>query len=247
VDERTAELQHKNNELDLINRAKDRLFGVIGHDLRGPIGNLKGMLEILETQPDMLRSDSAPAIIAKLHKNASQSYTLLENLLQWAQNEHGLMVFNPEPFDLMNSVYESVALLESASSGKDVHIEILGTVDTLVLGDVRMVNTVLRNLVSNAIKFSDSGTNVQLVLKKQEAFTLVKVIDNGIGIPAENIPILLSQHDVFTTYGTLREKGSGLGLKLAKSFVERNGGEFGVESSVGKGSTFWFTVPLAQS
>jgi signal transduction histidine kinase len=157
------------------------------------------------------------------------------------------MVFNPEPFDLMNSVYESVALLESASSGKDVHIEILGTVDTLVLGDVRMVNTVLRNLVSNAIKFSDSGTNVQLVLKKQEAFTLVKVIDNGIGIPAENIPILLSQHDVFTTYGTLREKGSGLGLKLAKSFVERNGGEFGVESSVGKGSTFWFTVPLAQS
>ncbi len=243
VEERTAELKQKNELLDAAVQTKNKLFSIIGHDLRGPIGNVKNMLEALVNQPSLVSNETTHTSIKQLHKNAAQTYTLLENLLLWARNEQGEAVFSPYDFDINLAAYESISLLESVAHDKGIKIKTNIRSSNPVYADQRMIATVFRNLIANAIKFSKSGDVISVLMHRQGSSTEVSIADQGIGITDENIAKILNPHEVYTTFGTKNEKGSGLGLTLSKAFIEKNGGKLTIESEPNKGSTFKFTVP----
>jgi two-component system, sensor histidine kinase and response regulator len=237
------ELKITNQKLRVANATKDQFFSIIAHDLRGPVASLAGLLEMAATNPDVLDKADRSEIFYELKSSAQNVYHLLENLLSWAKSQQGRMRCEPEKIYLSRMIKNVNNLFSTIAKQKGIilHSEVLN--DTTVYADTNMLMTVLRNLISNAIKFTSDSGHICISAKTCESFIEVTVKDTGVGILNDHLYKLFQAENYFTTYGTQNEKGSGLGLLLCKEFVEKNGGKIWVESKPKQGSRIIFTLP----
>jgi signal transduction histidine kinase len=231
----------KNEMLDRHNTVKDKLLSVIGHDLRGPMNSLRGFLPLLKTKSvsDMERE----FLISRLEENFTYTQQLLDNVLQWANAKISGVAMMKKSFDLQVIAIQTMNVLREIYAAKEITVE-NRIESTMVFGDANTIQIVIRNLISNAIKFTSRRGKITISSETLNDLVKVSVTDTGVGIP-EEIRLKLFQVSLrHTTYGTDMEKGTGLGLHLCKEFVDINGGDIGVESEIGNGSRFWFTIPL---
>lgn len=237
-------LQEQNNNLKALNATKDRLFSIIGHDLRGPVSGIKAVIELLLTNFDLKNTDLLLKFLNELHKSSSATYELLENLLAWSRCQQNEIDFRPQKVSLKAEIDCIIELLSELTRRKGISIYPIMASEITVMADVNMITTVIRNLLSNAIKFSKHDSLILLQVVEQDAEVLISVKDEGVGISDEDIEKLFNHNEHHTTYGTDAEKGCGLGLLLCKEFVDRHHGRIWVESTLGQGSEFKFTIPL---
>lgn len=234
-------IKQQSEKLADLNFLKDRLFSIISHDLRSPLGSLKTMISLFEDGD--LSEEEFREMSPMLEKDLDYTLNLLNNLLQWAKSQMEGVKTSPEVFAINELAEAQVGLLERLAENKGIKLENQLLTQMQVFADKNMIDLVMRNLVANAIKFCNEGDKISIIGERVGDFVHIKVEDTGIGIAAENLPKLFNK-ETFTTRGTTGEKGTGLGLILCKEFVERNHGDIWVESEVGKGSTFIFTIPF---
>ncbi len=240
------ELSAKNEELKNINIEKDKLFSIIAHDLRSPFGAFLGLTEILEKKLLVLKQDKLQKIATSIRESALIVYHLIENLLEWSKMQRGLIECKPENVDIRAVVETSIESLSHIARHKKQLIEIHIPQKIYARVDIRMLESTLRNLLSNALKFSYPNSTI-IVAAKANAKQLaeIEIIDYGIGMNKELLENLFVANQNTGRFGTDGESSSGLGLHICKDFIERNGGKLTVKSTKEKGSTFSFTLPLA--
>ncbi len=229
-------------KLKASNAAKDKMFSIIAHDLRGPIGNLKSMIEYIAENPTEFDIKEIIEIIYTLRDSSANTYELLENLLSWAKSQQDLLEYNPDIYNLNEIIVNSIELVLQGAKNKNISIEFHNEDNAEIICDENMIKAVFRNLLSNSIKFSNPNSKINVDYSINEQWITVKIEDFGVGIAPENIQKIFDDTKYFTTYGTNNEKGSGLGLKLCNEFIKRNKGKIWVESEINKGSKFYFTL-----
>ena len=240
-----TEEKYFNQKLHDANFTKDKFFSIIAHDLRSPFTSILGFSRLLNEEYDDFSHDERKMMIKQILTSTESTFQLLDNLLTWAKSQLGRTSFSPEPFDIENLIIETINLLISQAKIKSISLKAVILSKTTVFADVNMIRTVLRNLISNAIKFSYEGAMITIETQVNDGFVTVKVKDTGTGIEPVTLRALFSiDEKVCSSKGTANEKGTGLGLILCKEFVEKNGGSISVESKVGIGSTFCFTIPV---
>jgi PAS domain S-box-containing protein len=240
-----AEIAFKNEELLRLNSEKDKFFSIIAHDLRGPFSGFLGLTQIMANQLADLTMDELQQIAISMKNSATNLSNLLENLLEWSLVHQGLMPFNPKILKLRPIADESISIMQEPAKSKD--IEIINNIsdDTMVFADSNLLQTVIRNLVSNAVKFTHKGGNIRLYSRTTEERRVeISIHDSGIGISPKMLNQLFRLDSKTNRNGTEGESSSGLGLLLCKGFVEKHGGKLWAESEEGKGSTFYFTIPF---
>ena len=237
------EIKLKNELLQIINSEKDKFFSILAHDLRGPLSAFVSATQIIAEEIQTMGIEEIKEITLSMKTSATNIYSLLENLLEWSRLRRGVMDFIPEKINLKKKIEECIAVL-SESARKKV-IEILISIPEVidVLADSHMFDTVIRNLISNAIKFTPVGGKVTLTAGYIEDHTVgIKISDSGIGMTPELKDKLFLLNEKTSRKGTEGEPSTGLGLLLCKEFIEKHNGKIRVESEVGKGSTFSFTI-----
>ena len=236
------EMEKRSEELERLNQVKDKFFSIISHDLRSPINALAGLLDLLDK--GAVSASELPKHIRELKVRFNHTRTLLNNLLDWTLLQMDKLNVQAAKIDIYNLVEENIQLLTSVQN-KDIRL--LNEVPRNAIGfaDSNTINLVIRNLMTNSIKFTNDGGMVRIGAKEKGSEWLISVKDNGVGMPNEVLKMLFDKTAPYTTRGTANEKGTGLGLILCKEFVEKNGGKIWVESEEGKGSTFFFTLPKA--
>lgn len=225
------------------NASKDKFFNIIAHDLKNPLGSFKQLTGLLLKDYNSFTTEERVEFIDLMNKSAVNLFELLENLLEWSRCQTDKIKYDPQEFDVSAVLKNNVELLGQIASNKGVELSMDSPANLFAYADVNMITTVIRNLASNAIKFTPEGKKVLLSAKKKDNKIEISVIDNGVGISQEDKEKLFRLDVQHTTRGTSNEKGTGLGLILCKDFVEKNLGEISVESELGKGSTFKFTIP----
>jgi signal transduction histidine kinase len=235
-----------NEELTEINSVKDKFFSIISHDLRGPLGGLKGILEILARSYNSFDESEKQHIITEAASSAKQTFSLIENLLNWSRVQSGKITNKPEKIELLMLINHLESLYNQNLKSKNIKFKIDVEPGVFIFADIKMTETVLRNLISNAIKFTKPNGEISVKSESEGNFVIIKVLDNGVGIEPENIDKLFKTDISFSTDGTESEKGTGLGLILCKEMVEKQGGKIGVESKKNEGSVFYFTLPAAE-
>jgi two-component system, sensor histidine kinase and response regulator len=241
-------LEALNNELKASNDTKDKLFSIISHDLLGPIGNIRESLDLIASDKVEMDRQHLVEFIKAMWKTTSNAYNLLENLLYWARNQQGRMVYNPRRLDLNQLIHETFALLAGMADNKNIILKTSLIKAHDVIADKNALKTILRNLVSNAIKFTRPGGEIVVKVKDTGTdFLQISVSDNGVGMDAETMKNLFGKTKNEPKWGTSGEKGVGLGLVITKEFVEKHDGKIWVESESGRGSTFYFTLPVTNN
>lgn len=225
------------------NMTKDKLFSIIGHDLRNPFGNILGFSEMMKTEASNLTKSEVEDYATYIHISASQAILLLENLLQWAKLQREQVAFTPKELVLKKLVKHNTSFLYYSALRKNILLDARIPDDLRVFADEEMLSTIIRNLISNAIKFTGSGGAVVVSAGLSGNNLQILVADNGIGISPSELTLIFDGKSHYSKQGTDNEKGTGLGLVLCKEFVERHQGRIWVESEVGKGSAFYFTLP----
>lgn len=236
------DMEKRSEELERLNQVKDKFFSIISHDLRSPINALAGMLNLMDK--GAVSEQDMPKHIRELKDRFNHTRTLLNNLLDWTLLQMDKLNLQASKIDLHKIVDENIELLSSLHE-KQIKLNNAIPQDFLAFADSNTVNLVIRNLMTNAMKFTNEGGEVKISAEDKGNELLVSVKDNGIGIRPEVLAILFDKTAPYTTRGTANEKGTGLGLILCKEFVEKNGGKIWVESGNGTGSTFCFTLPKA--
>lgn len=231
------------DELKELNSTKDKLFSIIAHDLRNPFQALTGFSSMILRRGKNLAPQKIQEYTQAIHEAADAGYKLLENLLYWARSQTGKIEQRPKCLNLIELAEEAVDLLRTNSQRKNITIKIDIADATIIFADENMIKTILRNLISNAIKFTPKGGNINVWSEEQENATHIHVKDDGIGISPENLKKLFRIDINFTQKGTDQERGTGLGLILCQDFVQRHGGEIWVTSREGAGSQFSFSLP----
>lgn len=237
------EILKKNLELAELNATKDKFFSIIAHDLKSPFQGLLGYAQILSTEYNKLSEEEKISFIDRIEELSQGTYKLLENLLEWSRMQTGQMIFSPEEFNLLVELYPTLLLVKQAAQKKD--IEFKYTIDNSIFinADVNMISAIIRNLVYNAIKFTNPGGKIILNTRKYDNSVEFSVTDTGVGLENESLENLFQINKSVSKKGTANERGTGLGLILCKEMIEKHGGSIKVESEVGKGSTFSFTIP----
>lgn len=234
----------QNKELKELNATKDKFFSIIAHDLRNPFNGLQALSMLLYKHYDEYDRKQALEILDLINQSAEKGVRLLENLLDWSRAQTGRLEYSPEYFKLADIVGDTISLMANQASKKRITVESHIGEDIMVYADRNMIFTALRNLISNAIKFTFSRGEVRVKAEPEdENFMRVIVSDNGMGIVKESQELLFKLGQNFSTKGTANESGTGLGLILCRDFIEKNGGRIWVESVYEKGSDFIFTVP----
>ncbi len=240
-------LKDSSEKLKVLNSTKDKFFSIIAHDLRSPFQSLLSSSELLATETESLSQEEIILFSKGLNDNLKNLYELLKNLLNWSLLQRNMLEYKPENVDLFGLVDKKIEMLKQSALMKNISITNNIDEGTLVFADVNMVRSVFQNLLINAIKFTQSEGQVIVSAKEKGGFVEVCVQDSGMGIEPEKSSELFNFNTIYTTQGTDGEKGTGLGLPLCKEFVERNGGKIWVESEIGKGSKFTFTLPKSTS
>ncbi len=229
------------------NAAKDRFFSIIGHDLKNPLQVLLTSTELLRANFEKGRLDKVEKHIRKLNDSSYRLKDLLENLLTWARSQSGRIEYEPEVIEVGGLLEKSFGFCKELADKKQIDLAGQNSNNVFAYADRNMIQTVMRNLVFNAVKFTPKGGRISFDCKKKGRFVELSVIDTGIGISMKDQEKLFRIDVHHTTLGTSHERGTGLGLIISKDFVEKNGGKLSVESQPGKGSTFTFTLPQADS
>lgn len=245
TDRKEAEqaLKESESRLNELNATKDHFFSIIGHDLKTPFN---GILGISNLMVEKINDNDFEELeeYARLIQDASQTAVdLLDNLLNWARTQTGKIQFNPKKIDLAPLVKNVVKLLDESARQKSITIHQRVSSNTLVQADKAMIQTILRNLISNSIKFTPQGGQISIQTDQKEKEFIVTVADNGIGIEKEDLEKLFILHSRYSKLGTNEEAGTGLGLLICKEFIEIHGGKIWVESEFRKGSQFSFSIP----
>lgn len=237
------QIEKQRDQLKNLNATKDKFFSIIGHDLRSPFGNFVNMTNLILQNIATVDRETLLEYVSKLHRSAQNSYNLLENLLDWARHQQGRIKYYPDFDDITSVVEEMVELLLPLAERKRVDLKVIYEEPIYAYFDEQMIKTVVRNLMFNALKFTPSGGMISLYFKKEKDVVKVFVKDTGIGISKEAQEKIFRMDTHFSTMGTDKERGTGLGLILSKDFVEMNHGMIEVESEPGKGSVFIVTLP----
>lgn len=238
-----AEMKLKNEELTNLNATKDKFFSIIAHDLKSPFNSILGLSEFMVSQIQEGNYEKIEEYADTIRNSSQRAMDLLQNLLEWSRVQTGRMVFSPENLKIDLLVHEALNLLNETATQKGIVISRNIPANLEARVDQSMFSTIIRNLVSNAIKFSYTGGEIEVELREVNNQVEVSVSDNGIGIQADQIENLFHIDKNQSKPGTQNEKGTGLGLILCKEFVEKHGGKLWVESEYGKGSKFRFTIP----
>jgi PAS domain S-box-containing protein len=236
------EINLKNEQLQVINAEKDKFFSIIAHDLRGPLSSFVEATQILTDEAQTMGIEEIKDIAASMKMSASNIYSLLENLLEWSRLKRGGIDFLPEKLNLKKKIVECVNVLLESARKKGISVEVNISDEIDVFADSHMFEAVIRNLVSNAIKFTTSGGLVNVSASYDDHTVVIKIKDSGIGMPPELKNRLFQINEKTSRPGTDGELSTGLGLLLCKEFVEKHNGKIWVESEVGKGSTFSFII-----
>lgn len=238
------EIKLKNDELQKLNADKDIFMSILAHDLISPFNLILGYLDILANNLRKYEMDIIEKQIKIVNNSAQNAFYLLEDILMWARSQSGKLSFEPREYNFKISCDKVVETLKPNANIKSITINVIETEKIIVFADSNMLNTILRNLISNAIKFTNNGGNINIYAKQNTSFITISVSDNGIGMDHEVLSKLFNITEMYSTIGTANEKGTGLGLLICKEFVEKHGGKIWVESELGKGSEFKFTLPL---
>ena len=238
------EIKNKNEELEKLNIEKDKFFSIIAHDLRSPFNSFLGLTKMIEEELPSFSPDELQSSISSMRKSAGIVFHLLENLLEWSRMQRGLHTFRPVTFRLSEQLIENMNLVRLASEKKYIRI-IQQIPDGLAItADPQMFQSLMSNLVFNAIKFTSFGGEVTIAAKEMpDKEIVISVSDNGIGMDKATLDNLFNINRSNYRKGTEGEPSTGLGLVICKDFVEKHGGEIWVESENGKGSTFYFSIP----
>lgn len=242
------ELNYKNSELQELNATKDKFFSIISHDLKGPLNSLTSFSGLLINHTESLSKEEIKMLAKDLDKSVKSLFSLLENLLHWARAQSGNIDLKKEAVDISHLILQTKELLTHSAQNKNIMIDISPPPHVaVVMADKNTVNTVIRNLVSNALKFTHPGGRVVIDILDWKDAIEISIKDNGVGMSKEVMTKLFRIDQKHSSKGTADEKGTGLGLILCKEFVEKNNGTIHVESEEGVGTTFKFTLPKACS
>jgi len=237
--------ERKNLEKQLIqlNTDKDRFISILAHDLRSPFASLMGLSELLSSKLQVYTIEKITKVVESIKITARKTYELLEDTLLWANVKSMKLTFSPSIISLVDVISEVVDILEPSARFKNIKIEYLDKKEVMAYTDVYMLKAILRNLVSNAIKFTNEGGKIDISAIHSHSVATIKVTDCGIGISAQVLEKLFNVSSIQSTKGTANETGTGLGLLLCKEFVENHGGKIWIDSEINKGATVSFTLP----
>lgn len=238
--------ENKNNEIKLIelNATKDKFFSIIAHDLKNPVNSIVGFSEHLIDCVEAKNYGQIVDFTNIILQSSRTAMDLLVNLMEWALSQSGRMEFNPEHFKIGTIINEVIDLLKGSADQKSITMVNSLSYDGTVYADKSMIGTVIRNLISNAVKFTNPSGKITVSSEVKMDELIISVTDTGIGIPQERIDKLFKISENISTQGTNKEKGTGLGLILSKEFIEKHNGKIWVESTVGVGTTFKFSLPV---
>ncbi len=243
IEKQNEQIILQNQELERVNEEKDKMFSIVSHDLRSPIDTILGFLEVLSA--DILEPDEKVEIETQLRDKVKNTSELILNLLFWSKAQMNGVTVSLAPVSLMDLLDEARTFLLSNAAKKSIKITYNISRETEVVADKDMLRIILRNIIGNAIKFTNSGGEVAIKLTQKGSDAEISIKDNGIGIPVAKQGEMFSLKSG-TTFGTENEKGIGLGLMLCKEFMGYQNGKIWFESEEGKGSTFYLSLPLAQ-
>lgn len=244
IEEQKEALEHQAVQLLLNNQQKDKLFSIVAHDLRGPLNSLKGLLDFLKEK--QLSEQEINNMLTELRRNVDSSSELVGNLLFWASSQLDGIVAKPVVLPLKPLVHDTLALFAHQAKEKKVELVEAMAPALEAYADKDMVQVVIRNLVSNAIKFCRPGDSVTIYSDRVDGVIEIRIADTGIGMKEDALE-RIRRRESFTSYGTAKEKGTGLGMLLCQEFTAANNGSFRVESELGKGTCCYFTIPVAPS
>jgi len=217
---------------------------VVAHDLRSPFHGLLGLSEIIVDEFDYLEKPDLKEYISNIHKTIKNVYRLIENLLEWSRLQSGKMNFTPSKLNLHGIVESVQQVLIGVSSLKDIIITNSISMEMFVNADEKMLTSVIQNLITNSIKFSNPNSEIKVSAVSDKHKVTVTIRDNGVGMDQDTLSKIFSLDHSITTPGTAQEKGTGLGLVLCREMIEKHGGKIWVESKKGVGTDFHFTLPL---
>ena len=238
------QLKESEENLKNINATKDKFFSIISHDLKGPFFSLLGLSEIMSEGLDDLSKDEIKEMSLGINRASKKVFTLLENLLEWSRAQLGMINIEKQLFDFNELVNENSKLFKSNFEQKGIELKSNLIENSKIYADREMINFALRNLLNNAIKFTDIGGEVLIETQIENSTFFVKISDTGIGMDKNSISKLFKMESAFSTDGTRKERGTGLGLILVNEFIQKNDGNILVESELGKGTTFTVKLPL---
>jgi PAS domain S-box-containing protein len=239
-------LKESEKHLREINASKDKFFTIISHDLRSPFSSIIGFSNLLIEKVRKKEYQKVEEYAGIIQNSSWRVMNLLINLIEWASSQTGRIKFNPEYVDIVDLINEVTELLNDSARQKSIAItgELPGSI--IVFADKDMLSTVIRNLLSNAIKYTYPGGKINIVAKQNHGELIVSVSDNGVGILAESVEKLFRIEESHSTTGTQKEYGTGLGLLVCKEFIGKHDGRIWVDSEPGKGSTFYFKLPVSR-
>lgn len=238
-----SEIKNREEKLREINSTKDKFFSIIAHDLRSPFNSIVGLSQILNKNYNDLSKEELSNYTHNIYLSSRKAMDLLSNLMEWSQAETGRLMLKPQQINLRRMIEGELELVSSSAKQKDITIRYDLPEELSITADQRMISIVLRNLISNAVKFTYPHGEIIVSAILHEVNITVSVKDNGVGIAKNKIDKLFSMDENLSTPGTLDEQGTGLGLILCKEFIKRHEGEINVESEPGRGSNFSFTIP----
>lgn len=247
LDEHNKIIKEQNIMLEETNAAKDKLFSIISHDLKNPISGLKDMICALADNYASFSEEEKKEIMHELKNSSESVLDLLMGLLTWSRSQRNKIDYDPHYQDFYQLVYQNIAIVSTMAKNKNITIINHVPENTIAYFDANLINTVVRNLLTNAIKFTPQGGKIEIYAKPYESdpnFIHISISDTGVGIPKDKLDKLFQIKHSFSTLGTSGEKGTGLGLLIVWDFVEKNFGKIWVESELGKGTTFHFTLPI---
>lgn len=242
------ELKKSTENLIKLNETKDRFISIISHDLRTPFSSILGFTDLL-INDDELTDEERKQYVRYIQESSKSMLSLVNSLLDWTRLQTGRIKFEPEKTDVHKIIIDSVNALTGTAMQKGIDIETALSPNLYLFVDKSLITQVFNNLISNAIKFTNRGGKIVISssLTTGSRFIQFSIKDTGVGIKEEDLPKLFNVDSKFTSEGTAGEKGSGLGLSLVKEIIEKHGGSISVESKIGVGSTFIFTLPIASS
>jgi len=228
--------------LSELNATKDKFFSIVAHDMRNAFATLLNGTQFLSESVHKLTIDQIDTFSRQIHNSAKNTFKLLENLLEWARLQRGAYVYDPQTFDFHSIAIEMTSLYEEMAKQKTIHLTHDIAQGTMITSDPRMIRTILRNLITNAIKYTHSNGSVGLSIQQTDGYQTISVNDSGIGIEPDDIIKLFQINNAFSSPGTCQETGTGLGLILCRELAEKCGGKIWVESVPQKGSTFFVSI-----
>lgn len=241
-----TKVQQRTKELSELNATKDKFFSIIAHDLKNPFNALLGFSTLLLEDFDSFSDEEKIDLIKTMSTASNNAYKLLQNLLEWSRSQTGSIKWDPGAISMHEIVNNTVDLLNNAAIAKEITIQAIISPNSTAWADGNMITTVIRNLLSNALKYTTKGGEIKIYSRAIKDETEITIEDNGVGIKDGDKEKLFRIDVNFSTSGTNNEQGTGLGLILCKEFVEKNKGKIWVESSEGKGSKFKFTLPVKE-